>query len=245
MENAFNNRRNEILTNFETVIKPMAEDYNGIDVSATYYLKSPDQLEAFAAELYGKGLNPIFDVTTDESSYEKIVGPVEGLKSISLAFVIIVLVFGGIIIALLSSIAVRERKYEIGVLRAMGLKKRKVTFGLWMEMLMITCLCLVIGITVGSLVAQPVTDVMLDSQIAAAEEAQNQNNRPQGVMISGRGGAPGQSDAKPLSDIDVSLDFKTFMEIIAIAVLLSSGAVFIATRKITKYEPIKILMERD
>ena len=41
-------------------------------------------IPAFAAEVYAKGLNPIFDVTTDEASYNKIIGPVEGLRGISI-----------------------------------------------------------------------------------------------------------------------------------------------------------------
>jgi len=51
------------------------------------------------------------------AGYQKVVGPVEGLKKISLTFMIIVLIFGAMILMLLSSIAIRERKYEIGVLR--------------------------------------------------------------------------------------------------------------------------------
>ncbi|SDZ42054.1 putative ABC transport system permease protein [Evansella caseinilytica] len=92
-------------------------------------------------------------MTTDSESYNKIVGPVEGLKSISTTFMVIVLIFGGIIISFLSSIAIRERKYEISVLRAMGMKKHMVAPGLWSEMLLITCLCLVLGIGVGTLAA--------------------------------------------------------------------------------------------
>lgn len=57
-------------------------------------------------------------------SYNQIVGPVEGLSSVSSTFLIIVLIFGGISIAVISSIAIRERKYEIGVLRAMGMKNQ-------------------------------------------------------------------------------------------------------------------------
>jgi len=262
MENAFSNRRNEVFMYFNDLASEVQEGMLGIDVNATFYLKSPDLLDAFAAELKTKGLEDAFDVTTDEASYQAIVKPVEAMKGISLTFVIIVLVFGAIIIALLSSLAVRERKYEIGVLRAMGMKKGKVALGLWTETITVTALCLVLGLVIGGLAAQPVTNILLDQQVQAAEEAQSaampgpagavtmQGGGPQGssgpVMIGMPiGGFIGQSSAETITSIDVSIGLDTILQIIVIALLLTSIAGLIATRQITKYEPMKILMERN
>jgi len=245
-QNAATNRRNEILTTFETVVAPFEPGYSGITISATYYVKNPDMIPAFAEELYAKGLNPIFDVTTDEASYNKIICPVEGLRGISITFMIIILVFGGVIIALLSSIAIRERKYEIGVLRAMGMKKHKVALGLWAEMLIITCLCLVIGLGIGTLISQPVTNALLARQIEAASAANQMPNYGGAIIaggMSGMGAAP--SNVQPLSEINITLGFDTILQIIGIALLLATFAAFVAISRITKYEPIKILMERS
>jgi len=244
-KNAYTNRRNEILTTYETVIVPFVPDHNGITVSATYYVENPDMISAFAEELYAKGLSPIFDVKTDESSYNKIIGPVEGLRSISITFMIIVLIFGGVIIALLSSIAIRERKYEIGVLRAMGMKKHKVAFGLWSEMLIITCLCLVIGLSIGTLVAQPVTNVLLAQQIEAAQSAVSTPGMAGGMMMASAGTMSTSPSVTPLSEIDILLGMNTVLQIIGIALLLATFAALISISRITKYEPIKILMERN
>lgn len=242
LRNAYTNRRNEILTGYEIVAAPLQPGFSGIDITATFYLKNPNLLDDFAAEVYAKGLENVYEVTTDEASYNKIVGPVEGLKSISITFMIIVLIFGGTIIALLSSIAIRERKYEIGVLRAMGMKKHKVAFGLWSEMLMITCLCLVIGLGVGTLAAQPVTNVLLNHQIEAAEVASSGPSGPMMGMV--MGGSPVNS-AEPLQNINITLGLITMLQIVAIALLLASFAGLVSISKITKYEPIKILMERN
>ncbi|MBL1230589.1 FtsX-like permease family protein [Enterococcus sp. BWB1-3] len=246
MENAYANRRNEILTTFETLSEKIVDGLFGIEVAAKYYLKNPDLLDAFTAEVKEKGLESVFDVTTDSSSYSKVVGPVEGLKNISVTFVIIVLAFGAIILALLSSIAIRERKYEIGVLRAMGMKKSKILAGLWCETLVITTICLIIGLGVGGLAAQPVTNMMLEQQVAAAEEAANNNNiLSPGASLTQIGGNPDESNTQPLKNLDISLELMTIIEIVGIALLLSSLSGIITTRKIVKYEPIKILMERN
>ena len=238
MPSALMNRRNEILTVFETLQPNSA----GQSVFATYYLKSPDDLTAFTAELRTKGLDDIYDVSADEASYKAVVGPVEGMKNISLTFMIVVLILGAIILVLLSSMAIRERKYEIGVLRAMGMKKKKVVLGLWAEMIFITAFCLIIGIGAGSLVAQPVTDSLLAGQIASAEEAKQNANDGKFMQIIG--GDSSESE-KAIEKLNVLLSTNTIIEIVFISLFLASIAGFVSISKITKYEPIKILMERN
>lgn len=243
--NARTNRRNEILTTYETVVAPFLPDYSGITISATFFVENPDMIPAFAEELYAKGLDSIFDVGTDEASYNKIVGPVEGLRSIAVTFMFIVLLFGSVIIALLSSIAIRERKYEIGVLRAMGMKKHKVALGLWSEMLIVTCLCLVVGLGIGMIVSQPITNTLLSMQIEAAEAASQVPGFGGGAMMGGMAMGAASTNVQPLSEINITLGFITTLQITGIALLLSTFAALIAINRITKYEPIKILMERN
>jgi putative ABC transport system permease protein len=249
-QNAYTNRRNEILTGYETVVAPMQPGLRGININATFYLKNPELLDAFATEAYAKGLDPVFDVTTDGAGYNKIVGPVEGLKSISTTFMVIVLVFGGAVIALLSSIAIRERKYEIGVLRAMGMKKYKVALGLWSEMLILTGFCLVVGLGAGTLLAQPVANGLLERQIEAAGTAAAPSQPfPSGGMAM-MGGASvfnpsANVNVEPLMNIDISLGIDTTLQIIGISLLLASIAGLASVSRITKYEPITILMERS
>lgn len=242
------NRRNEILTTLDTLIAQRKTSETGVNVNVTYYLKSPEMLEPFEAEVRAKGLDDLFNVNTDTASYEKVVKPVEGLKSISITFMVVVIILGSIILLLLASISIRERKYEIGVLRAMGMKKAKVALGLWFEIFTVTCLCLVIGLAAGTVAAQPVSDMLLQNQAETA-----QSNAAQGAMMMGPGGMQlggaqlggAQTSANPLSEMKISLDFVTISEIIAISILLASFAGFVSISKITKYEPIKILMERN
>ncbi|MDR1563810.1 MAG: ABC transporter permease [Oscillospiraceae bacterium] len=254
------NKRNEVFTTINTLLALHSSDESGISITATYYLKSPDLLEKFTADARAAGLSDLYDVKADVASYNSIVKPVQQLKSISLTFMFIVLGLGAIILILLTSIAIRERKYEIGVLRAMGMKKSKVALGLWTELLAITCACLILGVGVGAAAAQPITNVLLKQQAAAVETAQadyagsfegGPAGRSDGANFrsSGRGmmGAPSQQSAnvKPLSEMKITIGFNTMLEIIGIVLLLASIAGFISISRITKYEPIKILMERN
>jgi putative ABC transport system permease protein len=181
------------------------------DGETIFYLKSPDMLAAFEAEMREKGLPDDWRVFRDEASYRRMIKPIESLKDVSLTFLIIVLVFGASIMILLSIIAIRERKYEIGVLRAMGLKKKKVALCLWVETIAITCVCFVAGIFAGTALATPVSN----------------------ALWTGDG------------QISIGLDAITILQILGVSILLASVAGAVSVSRITKYEPIKILMERD
>ena len=237
---SFTNRRNEVLTTLDTIIAPLQENDGGIIVNAVYYLREPGLLPYFDAELRSLGLHSLFTVTTDEAEYNALLQPILGLRDITLTFMIIVLALGGIVLALLSSIAIRERKYEIGVLRAMGMKKKKVAFGLWAEMLVITGICLVIGLSVGTVVAQPISDTLLAAQVESINE--QADDTP--LAMHGRFVAASASPVEPLSELTVTLGVRTALEIIGISLVLATLAGLVSILKITKYEPIKILQER-
>ncbi|MBN1054964.1 ABC transporter permease [Clostridium botulinum] len=236
---AYMNRRNEILTSFETA-QGMYKNED-LYVDAKYFLKNPDMLKDFEKEIRAKGLPNIFNVATDEASYNKIVGPVEGLSSITLMFVLVVLGLGSIILVLLNTLSIKERKYEIGVLRAIGMKKWKVASGLISEALMVTVICLGIGIGVGSIVAQPVSNTLLQKQIASQKEAQNKPTN--GFMIT-TGNSNGETDLETISEIDVKLNGKALLEVTGIALLIVLLSSAVGVSYITKYEPRKILTER-
>ena len=209
------------------------EDGRSADgVDAVYYLKRPEMLAAFEAELHGKGLPGDYGVRTDESAFDSVAGPVESLNNLSLTFLLIVLLLGAVIIVLLSVIAIRERKYEIGVLRAMGMKKKKVALGLWTEIIVITCICFLLGMGAGSMLSQPISDAIMTGQEQSADTGS--------TSLADRLNA---TDAKEAEKINVSVNAVTALEIFGISILLASISGVISVSRITKCEPIKILMQ--
>ena len=163
------NRRNEIIVSFDTVMAVGWEDSYGLDMSTEYYLKNPDDLSSFKAEVRAKGLPSGYDVSINQDAYDKVSGPMSGLKGVATTFMTVILILGGIVLVLISYLAIKERKYEVGVLRAMGMEKGKIAFGIFSEAIMITALCLVLGLGIGSVSAQPVANSLLAGQVEAAE----------------------------------------------------------------------------
>ena len=237
------NRRNEILTTLNTVIAPMRDYETGIDIHATYYLHNPSYLAAFETEARSLGLDDMLVISVDEEGYYAIVAPILGLRSVTRTFMWVALILGCIVLIFISSIAIRERKYEIGVLRAMGLKKHKIAAGLWTEMLALTTICLTVGLILGSVVSQPISDTLLATQAERLQDDSPGITLGRGLIDFGRELAA--ETITPIDTLDISLGVGTIVQIIGIALLLASFAAFVAIIRITKYEPIKILMERD
>ena len=119
------------------------------------------------------------------------------------------------------------------------MKKSKVALGLICESLAIMVVCLIIGLGIGTAVAQPVSDVLLQGQVAVAEENTNSGT---GMYFAG---TQGDTNAKPLTDLDVSLNLNVVTVMILISLLLVLISSITGISYITKYEPIKILMERN
>ncbi|MCL2409350.1 MAG: FtsX-like permease family protein [Oscillospiraceae bacterium] len=249
-------RRNEILTTADTLINSIAQHddlraFMAVILNPIYYLRNPVYLPYFEMELREKGLDYIYIVSTDEAAFNTIVEPVEGLRSILFTFVIVVLGLGAVILILLSTIAIRERKYEIGVLRAMGMKKSKVARGLLYEMGALTVICLTLGIIAGTAAAQPVADNLLLQQVEIVERTTQIEAQTVGMegaleaMARDFMGPLNPPEAEPLSEISVRLSAPAMLQIAAVAILLAFVASVIGLVNIMRYEPIKILMERD
>ena len=234
------NRKNEIITTYNTLKNyndEVKKDSDVIAIDAKYYLKSPELVDAFNKEAHEKGLSEMYDVSVDANSYNNIVKPVEGLKGVSTTFLIIVLIFGGSILILISILATRERKYEIGVLRAMGMKKRKVAIGLVFETLAMITFSLIVGLGIGSILAQPASNMLLSSQL----EAQNAMNNTNSFTFT----VGAQEQAVKLESIDAFLTGEAIIAIAGIALLLGIISVSVGILYINRYEPRKILTERN
>ena len=231
------NVRNDIITTYGTAFAYGKTDPR-VDTAA-YTLRDPGLLPEFEAEARAAGLSYDYKVTTDEEAYKRAVGPLEGMRGISAAFMVTVLILGSLIIALLATLSIRERRYEVGVLRAMGMRRRTVAYGLVLESLAVTLACLLIGLGVGAAVAQPVTDMLLEGQAAAADTAAEPGA---GMYYAGTQGAG--AGAEPVSSMDVSLSLGVVAMIASVSVMLVLVSSAAGILRLTKYEPIRLLTDR-
>ena len=101
------------------------------------------------------------DVTTSEQSAESAITPLQNIKTISLYSLIGSLVAGAIIILLAMIMIVRERRREIGVLKAIGSSNMKIVSQFTVEALSLTLLASVVGMILGFIFSNPVLNVLV------------------------------------------------------------------------------------
>jgi putative ABC transport system permease protein len=110
-------------------------------------------------------------------------------------------------------------------------------------MVIITALCLIIGIGAGSFAAQPISDSLLSRQIEAAQRIQERSGDDFFTMQIGDHSKT--IDDTPIDKVNVALGVDTMLQIMLISLLLASAAGLAAISRITKYEPIILLTERS
>ncbi len=247
MLNATQNRRNDIMVSLETLKQLSSDKY---DIDGTFILSDPNAVDAFTAELYEKGLSEAYYISTNVADYQQVAAPAEGITNIVRVFMAVVLVLGGSILLFLSLITIRERKYEIGILRAKGMSKLKITIQIFTENIAIILTCLVLAMSMGIIIAQPVSDMLLQQQLEELDKQQdNSKNYYEGLFISDD--SPNKEfgsniqDLEPITRIPVELTKSNMLSISIYSIALSIFTSLTGVIYISKNEPMKILMERS
>ena len=147
------------------VIMPLAAvqrltSQSGAVTSATATVDSIDNVEAATAAIK-TALGDKADVTNDQASADAAVEPLESVKSISTYSLIGALVAGSVIILLTMLMIVRERRREIGVMKAIGSSNTKTMLQFVSEAVTLTLLGMVVGVIIGAVGANPVTKALV------------------------------------------------------------------------------------
>ncbi len=217
--------------------------------------------EAFQADARAMGLSEDYTVTsTDVEAYEQSLLPLQNLSRFAAWFLLVVLLIGGVILIVFHIFNIRERKYEIGVLTAIGMRKSRVALQFLTELFTVTFAFLLLGTAIGGAASVPVTNALLASQISAQETQQSnqqQNFGRPGDMGGGTGGAPaappsggggffgmGRQMVNYLSDVSSATDWVVVLQLLGIGLALTLLSACVAVASVMRYEPLKILSER-
>jgi putative ABC transport system permease protein len=229
-------------------------------IATTYVFASPEAYEAFDAELRAGGLSDFYALTSsDLNSYEASTVPLHNLSTFAGTLLLIVLGVGAVVLVAITFFNIRERKYEVGVLTAIGIPKPKVALQFATEVLAVTFIGVILGLGVGAAAAVPVANRLLSSQVDQQEAqtaTQNENFGRPGIVVgsgpgsgSGGGGAIsigrfGSADVTYIDQINATVDLGVVGQLGAIglglAVVASGAGVIVVMR----YEPLTILANR-
>ena len=252
-------------------------------LDATYVFADLEHYYAFEDEARALGLSENYTISsTDVSSFENSLTPLNTLGDMAGVFLVVILAIGGIILVVLNIFNVRERKYEIGVLTAMGMKKWKVACQFVCEILVVTMVAVLLGACIGAVSSVPVTNALLESQVTSQSNQQSQMEesfgRPgnMGGFPGGMGDMGGQMPDMPggsgggfggfgnmgipggdfmdeiiggatdyVTEIDSAMNLTVVFQMLGIGLLLTLVAGMVSVLFVMRYDPLKILSNRD
>lgn len=220
--------------------------------NGTYIFSDADDYNAFTEDVKTMGLGDEYTVTsTDLTNYENSLVPIKNTAKFADMMLWIILGVGSVILIVLNIFNIRERKYEVGVLTAIGMKKSKVALQFVAELLLITVVAIAIGTGIGAVLSVPVSNTLLESQISAqetqsAEQSSNFGGMPMGQQ-GGKMSRPGEMSAviDYVSTLNASVDLPIVGQLMGLGLLLTIAASFAAVIFVMRYEPLKILSERS
>ena len=126
------------------------------------------------------------DVVSQQDSSNNAVAPLQNIKTISLYSLIGSLVAGAVIILLTMVMIVRERRREIGVLKAIGASNGIIVSQFVVESLVLTLMSSVLGIILGLALSNPILNVLVNNSQSSTQSVTGGGGRGFG---GGAGGA--------------------------------------------------------
>ncbi|MDO4618884.1 MAG: ABC transporter permease [Clostridia bacterium] len=243
-------------------------------ISATYVFANTEKYYAFEEEVRTLGLEDTYTVSSPDLT-ENSLTPLNTLSTMAGWFLLVILVIGAIILVVLNIFNVRERKYEVGVLTAMGMKKWKVATQFICEILVVTMIAVIIGAGIGAVSSVPVTNALLAGQVESQNSQQTQMDqnfgRPgnMGGMMGGNRGENAPSDvpgnapsdvgggrnnrfdkmfgeaADYITEVNSAMNLTVVLQMLGVGLLLTLVASLASVLFIMRYDPLKILANRD
>jgi putative ABC transport system permease protein len=186
------------------------------------------------------------DVTSQAEQAATSVSSLQSIANLALAGVIGATIAGAIIVLLAMVMIVRERRHEIGVVKAIGGSNFKVIAQFVVEALTLTIIGAVIGLALGVAVSGPMTSSLVSSQSSSTSETENSGtsgNRPTGSNM-----APGAMMSRSVRQIGTnftqvtsSLTPQTFIVAIIITLLIAVIGSSVPAWFIARIRPAEVL----
>jgi putative ABC transport system permease protein len=169
---------NSVINDCNNQIAAAEIEVNGSDNGYYYYstvdpmfvLNSPEDLDAFIAEATPK-LPQFYQITDNSAEFETVSAPLANMSWI--AGIILYVAIGAtlLILSLLITLFLRDRKHEMGIYLSLGERKAKVAGQILIEVMMIAVVAISLSLFTGNIIAKNMSGQMLENQII--EEQQN------------------------------------------------------------------------
>ncbi|HEV7454442.1 MAG TPA: FtsX-like permease family protein [Candidatus Saccharimonadales bacterium] len=202
--------------------------------SAVIHVDSVTNIDAVTSSAT-KSLGDKADVTNEAAQAKEAVAPLENIQSISLYSLIGAVTAGVVIILLTMIMIVRERRREIGVLKAIGASNVTVMGQFASEAVTLTVLGAIIGIALGVVAGSPITKMLVNN--ASSNSGQTMIAGP-GLRTAGRGfNAVGRN----ITNVTANVGWDIILYGLGVAILIAIIASALASFFIAKVRPAEVM----
>lgn len=184
------------------------------------------------------------DVVSQQDSSSMALTPLESIKNISLYSLIGSLAAGAVIVLLIMVMIVRERRREIGVLKAIGASDFRIVGQFMTESLVFTILGAAIGTVLGAVFSNSVTQLLVSNASSAIQSA-----APNGSGFTRTGGGIGRglqiisngANPRSLLNLKSSVDYHILLYGLGAAILIAILGSAIPAYLTAKVRPAEVL----
>jgi len=243
-QNMYSKSVNNIITGSGIVEIMVSEDSTlGTNVTSSFIIKNKESIEAFIAEVKQKGLSEYYTVNTNLEELENATKSIENVQTFATTFLFITLAISAIVLFVINMINIRERKYEIGVFRTIGISKFKVGMQFILELLIVSIIMLGIGTVIGGFMSKPVGNMLLKNEIenVKVEEQEVSNNFGKGPMNMKFTSV----QVEEINSINAVVDFNVILQLLGIGMALTLISSISSMISIQRFSPLTILRERS
>ena len=237
---------NKIITGSKVIENLVADDSTLVTtITPTFILKDKDSVENFTTEIKEKGLSEYYTLNTNVEELESATKSIENVKTFATTFLLIMLAISAVVLFVINMINIRERKYEIGVFRTIGVSKFKLTLQFALEILIVSVVMLGIGAVCGSFLAKPVGNMLLENEIQSVQEETEQisNNFGKGGPMDMNFG--GTVNIQTIDTINAVVDITVVAQLLGIGLALMLVSSLASMISIQRFSPLTILKERS
>lgn len=242
------NPYNKLYVPYTAAAALKGSDYENTIDSAIYYIEDPADMQDFIDQAKAESSIDFetFKLDADDQLYQQMVGPIENVAGFSKKIVYLVSIAGAVILGLIVMMSIRERKYEMGVLLAIGETRWKLAGQFMAEILVVAVLSLGIATASGNVVAGQLGDQLLNQELASAE----QTNAPESFRGRGMGGfGPGmmqtQETVETVDEMNVQVTGEDLGFLALIGLLIAALSALLPSLTVLRLQPKAILSKQD
>lgn len=188
------------------------------------------------------------DVAAADQNAEVAVNSLKSVEKVSIVGFIVALGAAGVIIFLTMMMIVRERKREIGVLKAIGGGNGTIIGQFVVEAVVLVAISAVIGFGIAALSSNSIANALVSDSSSSAEADQNQTGQqaPGGVKMGGPGMMSfNQGDISSATDLVGNVTTNVSVQMLGYGLLAAIGIAIIGSAIpawfITKVRPAEVL----